>query len=144
MRPGWDIPTNALTVTLIFTALLSLVIIGSPIAFTIITSVSQTGLISSYFIAIGCMAHKRIRGETFPSSRFTLGRFGLLVNLIALAFLSLVFVMIFFPFAPDPTPKTMNWSVFIFASVIGFAFIYYHFRGRYTYKGHVTYVRKDI
>lgn len=45
VRPGWDIPLNAVTLTMIFTTLLSLIITGSSIAFNIITSLSQVGLV---------------------------------------------------------------------------------------------------
>ncbi|OCK91723.1 uncharacterized protein K441DRAFT_199711 [Cenococcum geophilum 1.58] len=48
------------------------------------------------------MALKRIRGEPLLTSRFSLGRTRLTINILALCFLFLVFVMIFFPAAPHP------------------------------------------
>jgi len=53
--------------------------------------------------------YKRIRGEPFPPSQFSLGGAGKIVNAIALAFLSVAWVFQFFPSAPDPTGTSMNW-----------------------------------
>src|SRR5436190_616750 len=96
--------------TLVFTSLLCLVLIGSSVAFNIIFSVQLVGLISSYMIAIGCVAAKRLRNEPLLPSRFSLGKAGLAVNIISLCFLALVFVMLLFPATPHPAPAAMNWS----------------------------------
>jgi choline transport protein len=108
VRPGWDIPLNALLVTLIYTILLSLVIIGSTVAFNILLSLVFAGVFASYIIAIGCLIHRRLFGKPLPRSRFSLGRAGLAINIIAMCFLSVSWVMLFFPAAPDPDPKSMN------------------------------------
>ena len=142
MHPGWDIPLNAVIVTLVFTALLSLIIIGSTIAFDIMTSLSGVGLISSYILAIGCIISYRLRGQSLPPSRFTLGRAGLYVNIFAMCFLILTFVMLFFPAAPNPTAQGMNWTILIYGSAVIFALVYYAVRARHKWVGPVTYVRK--
>ena len=83
--------------TYAITCALSLFIIGSPVAFAILTSLSLTGLISSYLLAVGCVLAKRIRGEEFPLGRFDLGKFGFVCNGIAVCFLALVWIFMFFP-----------------------------------------------
>ncbi|KAK0251117.1 hypothetical protein B0A54_17078 [Friedmanniomyces endolithicus] len=80
VRPGWDVPVNAMAFTWGITVILSLVIIGSPVAFSILTSLSLTGLISSYLLAVCCILAKRIRGEQFPPGQFNLGSFGFVAN----------------------------------------------------------------
>jgi len=140
----WDIPLNAVTVTLCVAALIALIIIGSPIAFNIILSISLVGILSSYIIAIACMAHKRCQPEPLPPSSFNLGKYGIVVNGIALAYLSVAFVMGFFPPVPHPTPKYMNWNIVVFGAVNIFSFLYYIFRGKHTYKAPVESVRKDV
>jgi hypothetical protein len=130
-------------VTLIFTVLVSLIIIGSTIPFFIVTSLVSVGLTSSYFIAIACILYKRIKGETLPPSRFSLGRAGLPVNIIAVLFLLLAYVMLFFPAAPHPNAAGMNWTILIYGSTIIFSLAYYYLYARYKYVGPVTYVRKD-
>ncbi|ORX94415.1 GABA permease [Clohesyomyces aquaticus] len=111
VHPGVDVPINAILVTLLLTTLLSLIIIGSTIAFNVITSLGQVGLISSYLVVIGCIFYKRLLGLPLLPSRFSLGRSGILVNGIALAFLSTAFVFSFFPAVPRPDAQGMNWSV---------------------------------
>ncbi|KAL9094003.1 MAG: hypothetical protein Q9165_003673 [Trypethelium subeluteriae] len=143
VRPGWDIPINSLTVTLLVSSLLSLLCIASPIALNIATSLSQTGLLTSYTIAIGCTLAKRLRGEPFPPSQFCLGRNGgLITNVIAMCFLCIANVFIFFPTAPNTTSETMNWSIVIYGSTAIFMLMYYAVRARHVYDGPVTHIIK--
>ncbi|KAF2713003.1 amino acid transporter [Pleomassaria siparia CBS 279.74] len=141
IRPGWDVPMNAVLVTLLFTTLLSCIIAGSAIAFNVITALSQLGLVSSYIVVIACILAKRLKGEPLLPSKFDLGRSGILVNVIALAFLALVFVFLFFPAAPHPTPATMNWSSLMFGVILLFSLGYYYVWGRYKYEGPVVLVK---
>ncbi|KAK3682004.1 polyamine transporter tpo5 [Vermiconidia calcicola] len=105
VQPGLDVPANAMIFTLGITIVLSLFIIGSPVAFSIPTSLSFTGLISSYLLAVICVFAKRLRGEPYPPGRFNLGKFGYVCNTIAMIFLTIAFVFMFFPTAPHPGPK---------------------------------------
>lgn len=141
---GWDIPLNGVLFTITVSCLLSLINIGSMIAFNQLTSLGLCALLSSYIVSISCMALKRIRGEPLLPSKFSLGRFGLPINLLSVGFLSLAFVMIFFPPGPNPNPQSMNWACVVYAGVVIFSLVYYTFRGRYRYAGPVEYVRKDI
>jgi len=143
VRPGWDIPLNAVVVTLIFTVLLSFIIIGSTIAFFILTSLVAVGLFSSYIVAIACIIHRRLYGEPLPASRFSLGKAGIYVNIIAMMFLLVGWVLLFFPAAPHPGVKGMNWVALIFGTVMIFSGIYYYFAGRYKYNGPVFDVKED-
>ena len=117
VQPGLDVPVNAMIFTLGITIVLSLFIIGTPEspAFAILTSLSLTGLISSYLLAVICVFWKRCRGEEFPPGRFNLGRFGFVCNAIAISFLVIAFIFMFFPTAPNPGAEGMNWSVVIYA-----------------------------
>ena len=108
-----------------------------------ITSLGQLGLVSSYIVVIGCIFARRVRGEALLPSRFSLGAAGIFVNAIALAFLSLAFVFLFFPAAPHPTAASMNWSSLLFGFIIGFSLIYYYIWGRHRYVGPVELV-KDL
>jgi len=70
--------------------------------------------------------------------------FGLAVNLFAVGWLWLVFVISFFPPVPEPllTLPGMNWSVLVFAVVVLFSAVYFVVWGRKAYVGPVEYVRK--
>ena len=142
VRPGWDIPLNAVTVTLLFSILVSLIIIGSPVAFFTLGSLCNAALYASYVLVIGCVAWRRLFGEPLPPSRFDLGKFGLPINLIAMSFLSVQLVFIFFPTAPNPTLAYMNWTCLIFGATVILALFWYYAHGKKAYLGPVEYVRK--
>jgi len=130
--------------TFAITVVLSLFIIGSPVAFSLLTSLSLTGLISSYLLAVTCVLAKRLRGERLPPSRFSLGNFGYVCNVVAIGFLLLVWVFMFFPTAPSPGAGGMNWSVVIYGFVVVLFSIYFVVKARHQYAGPVEYVRKDL
>lgn len=108
----------------------------------IVTSLGMVAFLSSYLCSIGCVAWRRTTNEPLPRAAFSLGRLGLLINIISLGFLAPMLILSFFPMAPNPTPVTMNWSVLIYGAVILIAFAYYVARGRHQYVGPVEYVRK--
>jgi hypothetical protein len=66
----------------ISTVILSMIILGSPVAFFTLGSLCQSGLYASYMICIGCMVSRRFSSEPMPPSRFNLGHsLGLFCNL---------------------------------------------------------------
>jgi choline transport protein len=128
------VPVNAVYVTLAYTCILALIIIGSTTAFNIILSVSATGLFTSYLVVIGTVLARKLRREPFPASRFKISRaIGIFVNTIAMCFLSVAFLFLFFPAAPAPDAASMNWSILIYGVVILFSGLYYYVKGQYQY-----------
>jgi choline transport protein len=105
-------------------------------------SIASVAIFTSYIICISCVLRKRIVGEPLLPSRFSLGRAGIVVNVIALCFLSLIWVLLFFPTMPNPSLMDMNWTCLIYAFVITFSLIYYHVYGKHNYDGPVEYVKK--
>jgi amino acid transporter len=130
--PG-DIPLAALFVSLFITICLSLINIGSSAALNAIFSLNTGSLITSYMITIGCTIIHRLSGRELPPARFTLGRWGLPINVLAMCFLIPVFLFSFFPGTPNPTAQTMNWGIIMYGGVIILATVYYMVRGRYHY-----------
>jgi amino acid transporter len=128
-----DIPINALIVSLCFTICLSLINIGSSAALNAIFSLNTSSLISSYLITIGCTILHRLKSHPLPNARFSLGRWGLLINIAAVCYLIPVFIFSFFPPGPNPTPVTMNWGIVMYGGVIITSTGYYIFQGRKTY-----------
>jgi amino acid transporter len=90
------------------------------------------------------MAIRRIRKQPLLPSKFSLGRFGLAINLVSVGFLLLAFTMIFFPPGPNPDPQNMNWAILVYGAVVIFSLTYYIFRGRFRYAGPVERVRKMV
>lgn len=67
-------PERATVFTLALTAVLSLFNVFSSVALSTLTSLSLTGLISSYLLTVISVLSYRLRGQKFPPSRFNLGR----------------------------------------------------------------------
>ena len=137
------IPTNAIIATLTFTGLLSLVLIGSDAAFNIIASLFASAVLSSYIISITCILFRKLSGYKLPKTRFPLGKFGIPINILALCFLWLAFVLVFFPAEPHPSTAGMNWSVLIYGAVVVFALTAFALKKRHTYDGPVKFVRDE-
>lgn len=137
----WAVPLNAITTTFIVSTILSLIAIGSPVALNSIMSLATAGLLSSYICSISCMAWRRWTNNPLLPSKFSLGRWGLAVNLSSLGFLLVVFVFSFFPTAPHPDAAGMNWTILIYGVVVVFCLGYY-LVGKHEYAGPVEYVRK--
>ncbi|KAK4635121.1 hypothetical protein CLAFUR4_02155 [Fulvia fulva] len=144
VRPNSGVPANSVYVTLAFTCCMALIVIGSTTAFNIILSVSATGLFTSYLTVICTVLAKRIRGEPFPASKFSLGKFGWVANVVAVGFLVIAYVFLFFPATPRPDAKGMNWAFLVYGVAVLFAGGYYWVHGRHEYDGPVEYVRKDV
>jgi choline transport protein len=144
VRPGWDIPLNAVFVSFVVTCLLSLINLGSAVAFNAIVSLTVGAILSSYIISISCVALRKIRKDhPLPRARWSLGKAGLTVNIIAVLFLLLIFVFAFFPLGTPVTPETMNWSSLIYGTIVVFAVVYFFVHGRKVYEGPVVLVKQD-
>lgn len=78
--PRWSIPLNAVFISLVFGVLLSLLNIGSTAALNAVLAVDLAALLCSYSLSIGCLLLKRIKGEPLPPRKWTLGKWGALIN----------------------------------------------------------------
>ena len=128
-----DIPINALFVSMSVTICLSLINIGSTAALNAIFSLNTSALVTSYMITLGCTILRRVQGHPLPPSRFTLGKWGLLINIAAMCFLTPVYIFSFFPGTPDPVASTMNWGILMYGAVIIMSTSYYVVVGRHHY-----------
>lgn len=138
---GWDVPLNAILTTFLVSSLLSLINIGSPVALNSITSLATTSLLSSYICSISCMVWRRWTNSALLPAKFSLGRWGLAINIGSVVFLVAIFILAFMPSVPNPTVDMMNWNVVIYGGVAVLSLGYYMYRGRRQYEGPVAYVR---
>lgn len=129
-------------VSLVIAILLSLINIGSTVAFNAIASLGVASLITSYIISFCCLITKRVRHEPLPHARWSLGRFGLAINIISVVFLTIIWFFSFWPLSNHPDKTTMNWNVLIYFSAIIFAIGFYFVKGRHVYEGPVTLVKE--
>ena len=65
---------------------MSLINLGSKVAFEAMLSLATVALMATYLMSIGCVLLKRLRGENLPAARWSLGRAGMAVNIVALTY----------------------------------------------------------
>ena len=144
VRPGWDIPLNAVLVSFTIAALLSLINLGSSVAYNAILSIGIVSLLSSYLVSISCILLKRIRNRPLLERRWSLGKWGLPVNVIGLAYLVIAWLFAFFPLGTPVTLGTMNWAAAVYGGVAIVASIYFGMFARRTYIAPVSRVSKEL
>lgn len=88
------LPVQAIVCTVTITVILSLVLIGSSLAFNIIASLFGVALMGSYLVSVATLVFQRFRGGKLPRTRFSLGRAGLLINMATICFDAFVLVMV--------------------------------------------------
>ncbi|KAL8726786.1 MAG: hypothetical protein Q9181_005925, partial [Wetmoreana brouardii] len=143
VSPTMHIPLRAVLASMSVTCLVSLINIGSTAALNAIVSLYVAALLSSYYISIGCLIWKRLKGEPLPPRRWSLGRYGLAVNVAALLFLTPIYFFAFWPQITPVEPQTMNWAVAIYGGVMVWSLLYYAIWGRHSYTGPVTIVKRN-
>lgn len=125
----------------IIAVLLSLINIGSTVAFNNIAALGVVALLSSYMISISCIVIKKWRGEPLPPSKWSMGKYGIVVNILSVLYLVLVFILAFFPLGTPATTATMNWSCLVYGGVVLVSLFYYAIWGRHRYRGPVVLVK---
>ncbi|TVY61355.1 Choline transport protein [Fusarium oxysporum f. sp. cubense] len=165
--PGWrtlskvsdrtTVPLYSVLCTAVISILLSLINIGSPVAFQNVTSLSISCLYSSYLIAAGLLLYRRLtKGFVLPGTSdlpalanttgaelvwgpFHLkGAFGIANNIFAMCYLIVVGFFSFWPPMVNPTVDMMNYSVVVTGGLVIFSVIYYFAWARKEYNGPVV------
>ena len=140
MNHKHNVPDNAVYLTSFASGLICLINLGSTTAFNIVVSLTLLALLSTYMISIGCVLLKRIRREELPRARWSLGRWGLPVNLFAFTYSGFVIVFSCFPNEVPVTLSTANWAPVVWIGVVLLALIVYAFHGRKHFVAPVNFV----
>ncbi len=138
------IPLRAVIVSMIITFTVSLINIGSATALNAIISLVVVSLLSSYYITIACLVWRRLRGEPLPERRWSLGKYGLAINITSLIFLTPICFFAFWPAATPVQPDTMNWAVVMYGGMVIWSLVYYVIWARHIYVVPVTIVDEEI
>lgn len=133
-------PVSSILFTAAYTILMSLINIGSTVAFNAVLSLSTTALMATYVISLGCVTLKRVRKERLPHARWSLGRAGLPINCIALIYSSWGCFWSFWPNAYHVTAMNFNWASVLFVGLMGLAGVLYAVHARHVYSGPVVQV----
>ena len=167
--PGWrtlskvsertTVPVYSVLCTAAISILLSLINIGSPVAFQNVTSLSISCLYSSYLIAAGLLLYRRTtKGFALPATGTTdlpalanttgaelvwgpfhlKGALGIANNVFAMCYLIVVGFFSFWPPMVEPTVDMMNYSVVVTGGLVIFSVIYYFVWARKEYNGPIV------
>lgn len=139
-----EIPVNSIILTCIITMLLSLINIGSSVAFNAIISLQIVALMMTYSCSIACVLYRRIfYPKLLPHARWSLGRWGIFVNIIGLAFTTFMFFWSLWPNSIPVTAHNFNWSVVIFVAIFLLCVVMYIVEAKKVYVGPVTTVKAE-
>ncbi|KAK5694057.1 hypothetical protein LTR97_009676 [Elasticomyces elasticus] len=136
--PKRSIPRNANLFSCLLSACLALIYIGSDVAFYAITSLGTASLLQCYIFSIGCVLWRRLtHPETLPPARFSLGRYGVPVNVAAVLYSLWSFFWCFWPQSQPVTAGGFNWAgpLYILALIVS---ALYYIRARHRYRGPVV------
>lgn len=145
VKPGWNIPLNSVLTTFLITCLLSLINIGSTVAFQAIGSAALVTILSTYFISISVLIYRRFQGP-LPPRRWSMGKAGIFVNVGAILWLLTVWVFCFFPLTiahPQLSLHTMNWNCLIYGGSMIVGIVYWFVQGRKIYTPPVMFVARE-
>jgi choline transport protein len=157
VHPRTQVPVYSVLVTLVFSVLLSLILLGSSTAFNDIVSLSVVGLFGSYLMVVVLMFYRRVRGDIRPSDSIDdhgltnipgaplvwgpwsmRGVWGTMINGFAIAYLVVIFFFVMWPPVNHPTPATMNYSSVMFGATMIFSVGYYFAYAKIAWTGLVV------
>ncbi|KAF1991705.1 GABA permease [Aulographum hederae CBS 113979] len=140
--PKSQIPRNAVLLTCIITILLSLINLGSLVAFNAIISLQLMALMATYSLSIGCVLYKRTLGDrNLPTARFSLGKHGVWINAIGLFYALWSLFWAAWPPFQEFSVDTFNWAPVMFVGVMTISLVLYYLGANKKYKGPVVLVR---
>ncbi|KAK5085104.1 hypothetical protein LTR24_007240 [Lithohypha guttulata] len=110
VHPGTHLPLWSIAFSAVISLFLSLINIGSSVAFNAIVSLTVACFFGSYGIPIALLAWRRATNRPLKLGPWNWGRYGLAINIVSVCWLIITWVFAFFPIAIPVTPATMNWS----------------------------------
>ncbi|KAF2269050.1 amino acid transporter [Lojkania enalia] len=153
-----SLPIIAILTTLGTTMLLSLIVLGSTIAFSAMVVPTAAALYSSYILVSALLLWCRLTGRFSTSENFNTGShgkprlswgpwripepWGSINNFFACLYLSFIFFFFFWPAVTPTTPETANFSILVFGSVVLFCIFWYAVKARHTFRGPVREVEE--
>ncbi|KIX09250.1 uncharacterized protein Z518_00329 [Rhinocladiella mackenziei CBS 650.93] len=144
ITPWNKCPTNAVISIFVSVSLLSLINIGSTTAFNALISLTTLGFYFSYAIPTTMFIIRRFDSSNpINFGPWTMGKFGLYVNILSLAFCT--FLIIFLPFPPmlPVTSQNMNYASPVFIGVMLIAAVNYFIRARKRFYGPIKEVNSE-
>ena len=117
---------------------IDLINIASSTAFSALISLTTVALYASYMLPIAIMIKRRLSNDKPCFGPYTLGRYGLLINVIAILWGTFAVIFEFFPTEVPVTAANMNYASVMFGSAILFSLATWFLYGGKTFKGPVN------
>jgi choline transport protein len=142
---GRDLPLNSFILSLTVTVAVAVVNLGLRSVLQVSIALFVSSTLTGYLLAIACALKARLsRSVELPDRMWSLGAFSIPVNIIALGYIALLFVLSFFPLQLDLAPSSMNWASLVWLTVLAFASTLYIVHGRYVFKAPVLASRRSF
>ena len=152
LHPQTLIPVNTIAITTVISMLLSLIALGSYVAFSNVVNLSIGGLYASYFIVCVLLLWRRFQGISPYDARAAMlgpdtlqwgpwkvpGALGIANNLFACTYLLVLWFFSFWPSSVEVNAQSMNFSSVTFVGTVLLAIVWYVVRGRKTYIGPIV------
>ena len=141
VSPRYRIPVNSVLLSIPFTTALALINHGTRVAFNAVLSLATVALMATYVLSISCVTLKRIRKQSLPRARWSLGKFGLPVNFLGAVYAIWSFFWALWPTKNDVSSASFNWAIVLFFGLMGLSLTLYHGGAKRTYHGPVSKVQ---
>ncbi|EGO20263.1 hypothetical protein SERLADRAFT_442396 [Serpula lacrymans var. lacrymans S7.9] len=129
----YDVPLNAFLLSTIIQVLLGLIYLGSSAAFNAFSGVAVMCLGASYAMPV---AISLLNGrEDMLDAPFALGKWGTIINTIALLWIIFAIVLFSMPSVIPVTTVTMNYASVVFIGFGAISAVWYIINGRHQYAG---------
>ena len=118
--------------------LIDLINIASSTAFSALMSLTTVALYASYMLPTAIMIQRRLRNDNPDFGPYTLGRYGLLINVIAILWGTFAVIFEVFPTEMPVTAANMNYASVMFGSAVIFSLATWFLYGGKTFQGPVN------
>jgi choline transport protein len=108
---GAPLPVNSIMASLCICVIIALLNLVGDRVFNSIIGLLTGALGLTYALSIGCVLWRRCFGAPLPPARWSLGRWGIPCNIIALLYSIMSTLISFFPIFYGTGPSDMNWLV---------------------------------
>jgi choline transport protein len=106
---GVPLPLNAILGSMLFVLILALLALGGDQVLNSIVGLMNGAVGLTYVLSIGCVLWRRCFGESLPPARWSLGKLGVPLNIIAVVYQSYTTIISFFPLFAEAAAANFNW-----------------------------------
>ncbi|KAF2227821.1 putative GABA permease [Elsinoe ampelina] len=143
ISPRTRVPANAILLSMGFSLIMAFVHLGSEALYGAVLSIAAASQMGCYCISITCVLWRRLTApETLPAARWSLGRWGAPINLVAVLYSFSIMFWVVWPQSMPLTLDNFNFSAPVTAGVILICTLTYLFYGRKRYTSPVELVMK--